>query len=100
MERYPAYKNVPFTVRRAIVYTLGMLTTLPTWTMEDYWKLVEMYYSMLKVGTIKTLSGLILTIPEALRHIKRRTNTGKWLMQEHAKFLEYIIKKMVAEGYA
>ena len=93
LARKPAYRNIPFQIRRERVITLAESITIPRWTDEDLWTLTEAYYSKLK-GIIKTRSGIILTVQEVLDHIRRRTDIGKWLMETHAQFLQSIVDEL------
>ena len=104
VERFPAYKHVPFAVVERRALAVGEVAQLPTWTTEDLWLLTEEYYRILATANpreskIKTRSGITLSIPEALDHIRQRTVIGQMLMEGHTELLNFILKRMKETGY-
>ncbi len=104
VKRFPAYRNVPFQVEREQILSLSQIERLPVWTDKELWTLAEEYYNRLSKTypevRILTASGLQLSFKEAVSHLKRRTDIGKWLVDEHYRFLEFIKRRMREEGYA
>lgn len=109
-KRFPAYRDVPFQVRDQRVFTLTETSEIPVWGVSELWKLTEEYYRRLavklvakfpkkEVPTILTLSGWVIPIPEAVMHIQRKDEIGKWLMENQHIFLQFIRQRMMETGY-
>jgi CBS domain containing-hemolysin-like protein len=108
----PAYAKVPVLVKEDRFYTLedvseervevGFEELVKERTEAEYRLLTEEYHRVMSEEApgerIVTLQGLVLSHADALEHVKRQTDVGKWLVSVHkSSLLDYIFKRLREE---
>jgi len=106
LEKKPAYRNIPILIQGNKIYSFEEAVNLgkvipKNFTDNEAEILAEVFYkNAVKRGSTRRIASfgpkgtILLTMQDAVEHIQKKTDIGKWLSKTYKEFLKFILRRL------